>query len=385
MNKRLLAPVILLIAGLILASSCHEAPEEPVREPIILDGFEVILSEPKVEFPDSITFDIEAESNTNISKLTLQYQVDKPLSLFPVTSVAFLQFEPASEVKTRWEWDMTKTGGLPPGAEIGYWWVIEDAEGDKVKIPEDTVYTLEFSDDRYSWDSLSEGKVRLLWYRGSDSFARQLMTVAQEALNRLAADTGAELENEAAIYIYASSEDLRGALVYPQEWTGGVAFTEYGTIAIGISPNNLDWGRGAMAHELAHLVVHQITFNGYGLTLPTWLDEGLAVYAEGELNHAMESILKEAIVDDNLLSVQILSSPFSADPDKAYLSYAQSYSLVEYLIGKPGGKADMSELLNAFRQGSGYMEALHQVYGLSVDELDAQWREYAAEKYLTTG
>ena len=119
MNKRSLAPVVLLIACLILALSCQEAAEEPMGEPISLDGFEVILSEPEVNFPSSITFSIEAESNASISKVTLQYQVDKPLSLFPVTSVAFPQFEPASKVKTSWEWDLTKTGGLPPGTEIG--------------------------------------------------------------------------------------------------------------------------------------------------------------------------------------------------------------------------------------------------------------------------
>ena len=35
-------------------------------------------------------------------------------------------------------------------------------------------------------------------------------------------------------------------------------------------------------HELAHLLVEEVTFNCFG-GLPTWLDEGLAVYAEGSL------------------------------------------------------------------------------------------------------
>jgi hypothetical protein len=275
---------------------------------------------------------------------------------------------------------MTKTGGLPPGTELRYWWAIEDAEGDKVETPK---ASFSFEDESHSWDSLSEGKVDLLWYRGSDSFAQQLMTAAQEALERLSADTGAELESEATIYIYDGSQDLRGALIFPQEWTGGVAFTEFSTIAIGISLGDLDWGGGAMAHELAHLVVHQITFSGYGVALPTWLDEGLAVYAEGELGPVLESVLVQAVVNDELLSVQILSSPFPADPAKAYLSYAQSYSLVDYLIDKQGGKAKMSELLDAFRQGSGYVEAIDQVYGLSIEEFDTKWRGYAVEKYLS--
>ncbi|GAI54848.1 unnamed protein product, partial [marine sediment metagenome] len=31
----------------------------------------------------------------------------------------------------------------------------------------------------------------------------------------------------------------------------------------------LDWGKRALAHELGHLVTHQITFSPYGAILPT--------------------------------------------------------------------------------------------------------------------
>ena len=108
------------------------------------------------------------------------------------------------------------------------------------------------------------------------------------------------------------------------------------------------------------------------------------MYAEGELSSEMESALVQAIANGNLISVQTLTSPFSADPAKANLSYAESYSLVDYLISQQGGKAKMSKLLDAFRQGSGYVESIDQVYGLSIGKLDAQWREYATAKYLPT-
>ena len=154
----------------------------------------------------------------------------------------------------------------------------------------------------------------------------------QQALDKLAEDTGAELEGYATLYIYASYEDLRGALVYPQEWTGGVAYTEFDTIAIGISPGNIGWGTGAIAHELAHLVVHQVVFNGYGVELPTWLDEGLAMYAQEGLLSGMWSALDDAIDNDDLFTVKSLCSPFPAQTDEALLAYAQSYTLVYYLL-----------------------------------------------------
>ena len=131
-----------------------------------------------------------------------------------------------------------------------------------------------------------------------------------------------------------------------------------------------------MAHEMAHLVVHQVTMNGYGIVLPNWLDEGLAMYAEGELSSDLASRLSKAVRLGGLDSVQTLSSSFPADTAGASLAYAESYSLVEYLLENEGGSGNMLELLGAIKAGSGYEEALQAVHGLSVGQLDSRWKEY---------
>jgi hypothetical protein len=221
--------------------------------------------------------------------------------------------------------------------------------------------------------------VTLYWYSGDDDFAAELMATTQAVLVRLADDTGAVLERTVNLYIYASSGDLQGSMIYPQEWTGGVAFTRFGTMAIGISPGNIGWGKDAVAHELTHLVIHQITLNPYN-SLPTWLDEGLAMNSEEVLEAQFTSALREAVAGGNLISVQSLCSPFSAFSDEAVLAYAQSHSLVEFLIAGYG-QEKMHELLNTFKQGSGYDEALKSVYGFDMDGLDGLWREYVTDKY----
>ncbi len=161
-------------------------------------------------------------------------------------------------------------------------------------------------------------------------------------------------------------------MVYSQEWTGGVAFTDFGIIAISISPSQLEWGERALTHELTHLVVHQATFSPYG-QLPVWLDEGLATHSEGELDYDLRSSLNRAISEGTLISVRSLCSPFSAYADKARLSYAQSYSLVEYLLNNYG-QDKMLDLLTILKQGSTYDEALTEVYGFDIDALDVGWR-----------
>jgi len=340
-------------------------------------GISALNSSTEIHFPHELVFHLEAESSSDIINVRLYYQVDR-MNYAEVTSENWPAFTPSARIEISWVWDMRRAS-LPPGAEVTYWWAIEDAAGNKAETSPDIVY---FDDNRYKWQSSTvnssagSSKLTLFWYEGDDSFAQELMEVCEVGLARLGRDTGVYLENPVRIYVYASSGDLRGAMIFPMEWTGGVAFTGFGIIVIGISPGQLDWGKRALVHELTHLVVHQATFSPYG-RLPTWLDEGIAMYNEGEPDPYIQSWLRKAIAEGKLISVRSLCSPFSADPDKAYLSYAESYSLVEYLLDNYG-QAKMLNLLSLFKQGSTYDEALIQVYGFDIEGLDAHWRETLA-------
>jgi acyl-CoA-binding protein len=335
-------------------------------------GIAVIASRVDVNFPSQAVFTLEAESYVDIVDVRLYYQVDK-MNYAEVVSEGWADFTPASKIEANWVWDM-RNASLPPGAEVTYWWMIEDADGNRI---ETSPQIMHFDDGRYSWQSLTStvpqsGELTLFWYKGGDSFARALMDACQEGLARLTQDIGTYLERPIKIYIYASTSDLQGAMIYSQEWTGGVAFADFGISAISIPPASLDWGKRALVHELTHLVVHQATFSPYG-QLPLWLDEGLAMYSEGELDSDFRSCLEGAILEDELISVRSLCSPFSAYSEKACLSYAQSYSLVEYLLDNYG-QDKMLDLLALLKQGSTYDEALTEVYGFDIDGLDARWR-----------
>jgi hypothetical protein len=340
---------------------------------------EILVSSATAEFPTKLNFHLAARSNADITDIRLCYTIDR-IQFSQVTSEIYIEFAPAPTVDIEWALEMIKFGGLPPGSNLAYWWLVEDASGNRVQTLRTQV---QFNDSRYSWRSLTEGEVTIYWYKGEESFAQELMANAQATLDRLAADTGARPDRPIRLYIYASTQDLIGSMIYPQEWTGGVAFTQFGTIAIGISTSNLAWGKRAIAHELAHLVVHQMTLNPYG-DLPVWLDEGLAMYAEGLPGPEFTSRLHQAVVEDNLISVRSLASPFSAYSDVAILSYAESYSLVEFLIYEYG-QPKMLELLNTFHQGSGYDEALEKVYGFNMDGLNTLWRDYVTWQYQPAG
>ncbi len=342
-------------------------------------GLTILENSVKADFPLKLDFNLSARSDTNITDVRLHYIVERE-SYAQVTSEVYLEFVSNIKVDVSWALEMVKVGGLPPGCSVEYWWTVEDVKGNKVAaIP----VRVGFEDNRYSWQGLAEGKVTIYWYKGELSFAQEIMLAAKQALAQLAKDTGAYLKKPIKIYIYANAQDLHSAMIFPAEWTGGVNFFRYGIITIGIAPNELEWGKRAIAHELTHQVIHQMTLNPYNV-VPRWLDEGLATYAEGPFEPMLKGYLSQAIAENSIISVRGLSSPFSAHPQQAYLSYAESYSLVEFLINNYG-QDRMLGLLNTFREGSSYDGALKKVYGFDMDGLNALWRDYITRQYQEAG
>ena len=67
------------------------------------------------------------------------------------------------------------------------------------------------------------------------------------------------------------------------------------------------------------------------------------------------------------------SSQWPFDPSQADLYYAESLSLVEYLI-KTYGEANLGQLIAAYRDELSYDEALQAAYGIDTDTLDRQWK-----------
>lgn len=340
-----------------------------LQPPVTLAAGITLNSSVQISFPNTMTFSIKAQSDVNVTTLRLHYIVHRQ-NFASVVSEGWAQFTPAASVNSQWVWDMRKSS-LPPGAQVEYWWTAADAGG---KTGETSHATVTFNDDRFNWQSITTAPITIMWHSGNHAFASALMTAAQQGLQRIESDVGAVPTGNALIWIYSSAQELQGAQLFAPQWEGGVTFEGFDIIAVGVPTSQLSYGQRAVPHELTHWIVGQLTFNKYGAGLPVWLDEGLATYGEGTVAPEYKSALQGAISNNQLISVRSLSSPFSVDAAQAYISYGESDSIVTYMI-QTYGKDKMRQLLGVFQQGSGYDDALKQVYGFDRDGLDKLWRQ----------
>jgi len=321
-----------------------------------------------INFPDSITFQADIDSDAEITSVVIEYGTEQ-LTCGTVIAKAFPQFTPGTSISPSWTWEMRQSGSMPPGATIWWRWRYTNANGvEMVSEPK----TVTWIDSDFDWKTKSAENLNLHWYQGDETFVNALLQAASDGLSLLKNSAGLEPENPIDIFIYADYDDLRDAILYEPSWTGGQAYPDHDIVIIGISPSNLDWGQDAIVHEITHVLVGHLTFSCLG-DVPTWLNEGLAVYSEGDLDPDSQAQLDQAISDNSLLSVRSLSSGFSEVPDKATLSYSQSYSIVKYLI-ETYGQDKMDTLLSSLKDGTTIDDALLDIYDFDVEGLEDKWR-----------
>jgi hypothetical protein len=143
-------------------------------------------------------------------------------------------------------------------------------------------------------------------------------------------------------------------------------------VIIGIAPADVEWGKRTEAHELTHVLVGNFTFTCLG-SMPTWLVEGLAVYGEGGPETSGVSYFEQNKSDNTLLSFRVLSGGFSEDPNKADLSYSQSYYMVNYLI-ENYGKDKLISFLKLLQTGGDLSDSLSSTYGFDLSGFEKEWR-----------
>ena len=350
---------LLLLAPLLLAALSLAPGTVSAQGPSVTD------EGAQSRFPDGVEFRVSAQGDQAIEKMRLRYTI-RPDG---TRASGVPNFQPGASVST----SFTLAGNeppniyLPPGTRIDYYWEVEDAAGNVATTPEASII---YEDIRFEWQTLEADGVVIHYYSGSDDDAQAMLDVAQESIAGMSALLDVTVEFTVNIRIYASTDDMRDALQRRSETfesqitTAGVRVSSDTVLVLG----NVSFS--TLRHELAH-VVTAIAGEGPFGSLPAWLDEGTAVYAQGD-PEGFRGAVERAIDRGNVFSVRSITS-YQGDPSKVNLFYGQSWSLVNFLIDTYGGE-QFAQLFAEIKGGVTTDAALETVYGFDQDGLENEWR-----------
>ncbi len=329
------------------------------------DGITVTANDADYAFAQQMTFHIAARSDADIKSAVVVFRSGNGPEHRGQAAIALSKTIDITHVQQL-------TGGvLPPFNQVTFWWELSDAAGHTQSTPHQTI---DYRDNRFTWQETVEGNVHVLTYSGDAAFARSALSEARAALVRVNGELAAPLPPRVDVYLYASSDDLQSALLLAgRDWQGGQARPDLGVVVAAIPPGQeaLAQMKRDIPHELTHLLVFQATGPGYA-RVPRWLDEGLASANEGLAQPAYQLALEAAFRNQQLIPLETLCAPFPADAGLAQLAYAQSQSFVQFLRNRDPDA--VRRLLGAYAGGATCSGGVEQAMGSTLGALELAWR-----------
>lgn len=332
----------------------------------------VVSNSHEVDFPDEVVFRLEAEADANITEVRLFYR----LAQSRIQVYGYPDFTPATEVSADFSLRTDGAGYIPSGVEIEYHYEITDAAGNTFETER---YSLEYRDPRFEWQVSRQGELEVLSHDISLDRVQRVAASVVQRLNDIKDAYGlGGLPPMKAVILNSQREAANGFPFISEAASqghlyGGFAFREYDLFVLA----GLD--EDAMVHEGAHLLMAEAVGSPLA-RVPAWLNEGLATYFESNTRGRQETA-ERAVRNGTFLSLRNMNA-VPGQPARVILFYAQSWSVVSHMI-ETYGTGHMASLLETINSGDQVDEAVQQVYGLSLDELESEWKsEFSQETTL---
>jgi len=176
----------------------------------------------------------------------------------------------------------------------------------------------------------------------------------------------------------ASFEQLAGAhLPY---WTAAVTIFPKQIIVLkspGLTNTNLRQFRETVEHEFIHL--YQGLFVPLNIT-PAWFNEGWANYISRPYDIQSRIVLSRAIIKNRIIPLPKLVDFLTYNHQQAELAYAESVSLIEFLV-VVYGEPVIHEIFSDIAVTKNFETTLQKLTDTDIETLEYHWKKYIISRY----
>ncbi len=259
---------------------------------------------------------------------------------------------------------------IPVGSRITYRWEFTTRDGEDVQTEGQEFV---FLDGRYTWQTMEQDDVTVYWY-ADEQDASLILEATADAISDVESLLDTELPYPVRVILWPREAEgelaqrARGGTFDSQVVTGGARVSSDVLHVYDALGSFIDVAR----HEAAHLVT-KVAGDGPFNRVPSWLDEGVAVYAQNDPGQGYRTAIDFAIASDDTLRLRNLSAPAN-QAALVNTFYGQSWHVVNYLV-ETYGEEELADVFAAVKAGNATDDAFMEVYGFDQDGLYNEWRE----------
>lgn len=207
----------------------------------------------------------------------------------------------------------------------------------------------------------------------------------EAARTRIGDLLGWKPKGRVALELYPSAKTLaRVSSLTPEdiENSGTIALCRWNRL-MATTPRAVVFGyswRDTLAHELTHLIIGGASKN----TVPIWLHEGIAKFAETAwraepglgISVEQQEKLREAAKKNKLIPFEKMHPSMAKLPtqEQTSLAFSEVFTFIEFLVERKGWEG-MREVLRRMADGKSDAEAIEAVHGLSLAALERRWKK----------
>ena len=314
-------------------------------------------------FPNQIKFTLTGISNVEIVETILFYKISQT----GTWQYIYPEISGTKKIKATGTIVTSGNSYLPSGVTFEYYFQLHNTNGDYF---ETEMFQFDYLNPEHKWSKASKGPLSIYSHGIPSQLIDNLLHDANAQFPSIASLAGiTKIKPFTAVIVNNPREASQTFPVISKtsirdKLYGGFAFQDYDVFIIGGADLNV------LIHESAHLIIGQATESPTA-RIPAWLNEGLAMYFELPLDERdltariarTQGILRPL---ENMYSIPGKTSDVR-------LFYAQSKSVVKFIIARYGSEK-MTQFLGKLKEGEPVNDATHKVYGMSLEQLDKDWR-----------
>ena len=327
---------------------------------------DVLFLEPSAAFTfgQELRFGLAAENAQGVESITLFLQPERSLNVYEIN----VPFEPDERIDVLVTVPVEKTD-LRPFHSLNYGWELQTANGIQRVPPQ----VLNYRDDRFNWQQLTEEGITALWTSEGPFFGEQVVEIAAEALR-----TGSTLLPLAQIepidiYVYPSSADVRTAVDLVGAAEDAAVLPGAGVLLLAVvNPQSAtDELLQSVPPAVGELLLFQAAHGDLGV-YPWWFRQGLLQMFGTAGDVREQELLAQAVADGSTAPLWRLCVDPQESGDTAVVTAAQSGAILDY-VARTRGETAVRDLAAAYIAGDDCETGTLKALGLSLDELQRAW------------